>query len=153
MKRFHFILAAAFFLLNTSTDQTFIDPTGTYELISTAKVEDGDTYGYFGEICVKLIDKNKIAMSFYICKGAPGYNSGSFVDTLEYRNNIATYKDKYTTEQACRVEFTFSRTRIKLKETANYEYGNCWGNGVVAFGSFKKISSKIPAIKNPMRDD
>jgi hypothetical protein len=153
MKQFLFIIAAILAIANTSTGQTFVDPTGTYEMDNKTTIKNDDTYGYFGEICVKLIGKNKIAMSFYICKGAPSYNSGSFVDTLDYGNNIAVYKDKYSPENECCVEFTFSKTRIKLIETANYEHGTCWGAGVVAFGSFKKISSKVPVIKNPLRDD
>ena len=135
-----------------SKGQTFINPTGTYELDSKTKIKDGDTYGYFGEINVKLIDSNKIAMIFYICKGAPSYNSGSFVDTLLYHNNIAIYKDKYDTVKSCKVIFTFSNTKIKLQESANYAYGLCWGQGVVAFGNFRKINSKVPVIKDPLRD-
>ena len=69
-------------------DNGSINPNGTYQLDEKTKIKNGDTFGYFGDIKVKLIDNGKIVMSFYICKGAPSYNSGSFVDTLIYKNNI-----------------------------------------------------------------
>lgn len=147
-------LPIVFNLIQTiATGQSFIDPTGTYKLDSKTKTKNGDTYGYFGEIRVKLLDSNKVAMSFYICKGAPAYNSGSFVDTLPFYNNTAIYKDKYDTAKSCMVTFEFSKIKIKLQETANYKYGTCWGQGVVASGSYKKLTSDIPIIKDPLVDD
>jgi hypothetical protein len=132
--------------------KAFLDPTGTYSFDGKTKTKDGDTFGYFGEIKVNLIDTNKIAMSFYICKGAPSYNSGSFVDTLSYRENIAVFRDK-DLKKACTVTFAFSKTKIKIQEAANYEYGTCWGYGVAAFGSYKKTSSKVPIIKDPLTEE
>ena len=129
------------------------NPTGTYKFEGKTKIRDGETFGYFGEIKVKLIDTSRLAMSFYICKGAPSYNSGSFVDTLDYKQNIAVYKDHDHLQSACTVSFTFSKKKIEIKESANYEYGTCWGHGVAAFGSFKKVSNNIPVITDPITSE
>jgi hypothetical protein len=136
----------------SSHRNTFINPTGTYELQVKTKIKDDDTYGYFGEIKIKLLHSNRIAMSFYICKGAPSYNSGSFVDTLEYKNNVAVYSDRYDPEKGCTVTFSFSRNKINVVEKANYDFGTCWGHGVFAFGNYRKKSSKSPVIKDPLTD-
>ena len=126
------------------------DPTGTYKLGSKSQIKDGLQYGYHGEIKVKKLATNKIAISFYICKGAPSSNSGSFVDTLLYENNTAIYRDKYgDTIKNCTLILMFTKSHISLTETANYERGTCWGNGVVADGwTYRKVSGKIPVIKN-----
>jgi hypothetical protein len=154
MKRQLYILSFLFFVNHICFGQSlFINPTGTYKLNSKAKVKDGDTYGNFGEIRVKLLDSNSIVMSFFTCKGAPSYNSGSFIDTLTYDNNSCTFRDKEDTAKACKVVFTFTQKQIDLNETANYEYGTCWGHGVFAYGSFRKTGTKTPVIKNPFMDD
>ena len=133
--------------------QKLIDPTGSYKLQANSRLKDGDRYGWFGDIKVKLLDSHRIAMSFYICKGAPTYNSGSFVDTLAYRNNIAVYKDTFDTVKGCRVTFTFSKRRIELlEEMSANSTGNCWGNGVWAWGPYRKYSSRTPVIKDPLED-
>lgn len=66
-----------------------MDPTGTYKLDSDAEERDGDIYGYFGKIQIKNLSKDQIIMTFMVSKGAPSYNSGSFVDTLSYKDNQA----------------------------------------------------------------
>jgi len=128
--------------LSVVSGQTLLNPTGTYVYQGKTTVKDGDTYGYFGTIQVKKITNSKIVMTFYICKGAPGYNSGSFVDTLDYKNNQAIYA-----EEGCVTIFSFSKTRIAVKDTGN---GSCWGLGVVADGHFMKKSSKRPILIEPL---
>ncbi len=137
---------------NTSKAQKkFINPTGTYKLGNFRK--NDETYGYYGVIKINLIDSNKIAMSFFICKGAPSYNSGDFIDTLLYKNNSAIFVDRDDILKACKVTFRFKKSTVELKETANYEHGPCWGHGVFAFGKFRKVNSKVPVIKDPLVDD
>jgi len=128
--------------LNIAIGQASFNPTGTYVYQGKATIKDGETYGYFGTIQVKKLTDRKIVMTFYICKGAPSYNSGSFVDTLDYKNNraIHIYQDCITT-------FSFSNAGIYVKETSN---GSCWGAGVVAHGHFKKKSSKQPILTEPL---
>jgi hypothetical protein len=133
-------------------DNGFINPTGTYQLDEKTKIKNGDTFGYFGDIKVKLIDNKKVVMSFYICKGAPSYNSGSFVDTMIYKNNIVIYKDKGDTAKGCTTTFVFSKLGITVNEKANYDMGTCWGAGVIAHGFYKKTSYKEPMIKDPLEE-
>src|SRR5690606_5175773 len=80
----------------TGQNNNFIDPSGIYEYDGETVNKDGETYGYFGTIKVLRLDSNQILVSFYICKGAPSYNSGSFVNTLEYSNNRAIYRGDTT---------------------------------------------------------
>jgi hypothetical protein len=121
---------------------SFINPRGTFEYVSKTVIKNGDTYGYFGTIQVKTISNNKIVMTFYICKGATSYNSGSFIDTLDYRNNMAIYKD-----EECITTFVFTNKGIDVKETSK---GDCWGANVYAHGHFRKKSSKQPILVDPL---
>src|SRR5687768_11298298 len=79
---YHFILRSFLILIivcvvssfiadRHSTIQSKFNPTGTYRLDIKTKKRDGEIYGYFGEIRVKMIDDSTIAVSFYVCKGAP----------------------------------------------------------------------------------
>src|ERR1051326_1077732 len=97
----------------TAKTAEFIDPTGSYKLQLKTKKRDGDVYGYFGDIHVKLLDHSKIAMSFYICSGAPAYNSGAFVDTLHYKENTAVYRDS-DSNKGCTVTFKFNRKSVNI---------------------------------------
>ncbi len=112
-----------------------LDPTGTYKFNERTVKRDGDVYGYYGAIRVKLVDTAKIAMSFYVCKGAPGYNSGSFVDTLEYLNERAVYIPD--DDSTCRITFVFKKSGIEVTRIqANLNLGCGFGNGVFADGYF-----------------
>lgn len=130
----------------------FINPTGSYKLVSKTKVRNGETYGYFGNIDVELIGSSRIAMSFYVCKGAPSYNSGSFLDTLDYINNTTVYKTDF--DASCSITFKFSEKGIIVDEKASNDNWGCgFGHAVVAYGFFKKTSSKKPVIKYPLIED
>ncbi len=128
--------------LHIAIRQAFYNPTGTYAYQGKTTEKDGEIYGYFGTIQVKRLTDTKIVMTFYICRGAPGNNSGSFVDTLDYKNNQAIHTDK-----DCVTAFSFSKTGIIVKEISNK---SCWGAGVVAHGLFKKKSSKQPVLADPL---
>jgi hypothetical protein len=132
------MLILLMFTLNRAFGQLILNPTGTYSYQGKTTKKDGDTYGYFGTIQVKKLTASKIVMTFYICEGAPGYNSGSFVDTLHFKNRKAIY-----IENDCVTTFSFTETGIDVKETS---HGSCWGFGVVAHGHFKRKSSKQPIL-------
>ena len=87
---------------------SFVNPSGLYEFDGKSYKKNGETYGYFGTVKVFLLDTNKILVSFYICKGAPSYNSGSFVATLNYSNNQAVYRGDTTVDLTCRLTFRFT---------------------------------------------
>jgi hypothetical protein len=130
---------------------TYINPTGIYKMGGGIK-QGVKVYGYYGEIYVKLLSRDSIAMSFNICKGEPNYSTGSFIDTLLYVNNTAIYKDA---SDSCKIVFIFSKFGIKTKDKTVYSknvlygnYSNCWGAGVDVDDRFyKKVSSKKPLIK------
>lgn len=121
---------------------------GTYEMVSKTIKKGGDVYGYAGEIQVKELPNNRIVLSFFITKGAPSYNSGSFVDTMDLANNLAIYTDKEF-DPSCKITLQFTAKGIQLKQESNHDYFECgFGNGVVAHGFFKRVSSEIPVIKD-----
>ena len=149
MKKMNYIqlyLAWAVVLILSCTSSfaqsNYINPRGTFQYVGKTIVKNDETYGYFGTIQVKTISKNKIVMTFYICIGAMSYNSGSFVDTLDYKNNVAVHK-----QGDCITTFAFTATGINVKETSN---GSCWGIGVIAHGHFRRESSKQSVLVEPL---
>jgi len=154
MRQIILILTIWFFLTSFSQKDSFIDPTGTYKLDSKIKKVGDDTFGYFGEIRLKKLTKNRIVMTFSICKGAPSYNSGSFIDTLEYVDNKSVYKADFDIDPSCEILFYFNEKGVSVKEkTDDYNCGCGFGHAVVADGFYKKISSKQPELRNPMTDE
>lgn len=127
-----------------------IDPTGTYKLNSKAKMRSGDIFGYFGQIQVKKLSEGKIVMTFEVNKGAPSYNSGSFVDTLTYQNNKAIFTNSEL-DASCKIIFDFSKKGVLVKEqTADFNSGCGFGHAVVADGFYRKISNKVPVLTRPL---
>jgi len=124
----------------------FLDPTGTYILKGT--IERNRIMGHSGEIRVKLLDPGQVAMSFYINKGYPGYESGAFTDTLVYNNlNQALYSPPG--DRACTIYFCFQPYKA---ETMQFYKDSCTGCGfgkdVLAAAIFKKLSSEPPVIQD-----
>ncbi|MEI6853620.1 MAG: hypothetical protein WCL06_12285 [Bacteroidota bacterium] len=126
-----------------------VNPTGTYILDNKAIVIEKETYGYAGLIQVKTLSENKILMTFTINKGAPSYNSGSFVDTLSYLNNQAIFTIPES-DASCQITFMFTESGVTVKEKAKDLNTACgFGHAVVADGFFKKVSSLVPVLRNP----
>jgi len=129
------------------SNTTYINPTGTYKLDSKTIKKNGETYGYFGDMKIKLLENSKIVLSLFVCKGAPSYNLGSFVDTLAYQNNIAIYTPEW--DSTCKITFYFKKKGITVDQYQdNLNFGCGFGHGVFADGFYKKTSSKTPIIKN-----
>jgi hypothetical protein len=150
MRQILYILVGLFLTTKVNCQSNYIDPTGTYELDSKTEKKGEDIFGYFGKIQVKKIKQDKIVMTFTICKGAPSYNSGSFVDTLDYNKNIVIYKTP-DFDPSCQIKFDFTDKGIVVKESTNDFNSGCgFGHAVVADGFFKKISSSEPLLKDPM---
>ena len=158
MKHFPFttiFICGLFLLPNFSTGQTkkVITPNGVYEFSGKTVKRNGETYGYFGNIKVLLLDTNKILVSFYICKGAPSYNSGSFVDTLNYINNIAIYTGDTSLDRSCKLTFTFIATGINVNlQSENPNFACGFGHAVDAYGYYRKIKGRIPTKEEILRD-
>jgi hypothetical protein len=137
----------------TTKPNIFINPTGRYELESDTERIGEDRYGYSGEIRVKLLEGNRIAVGFYIDKGAPSYNSGSFLDTLAYDDSIAVYRP-LEDDSTCALSLLFSKKGVlSTEQTADYNSGCGFGYAVVANGFFKKISSDAPTELDPMAQE
>lgn len=129
----------------------YIDPTGTYKLDNKTKEKNREVYGYSGYIQVKKISNDKIVMTFEVNKGAPSYNSGSFVDTLTYKNNIALYTVPDDIDSTCKITFHFDKKGVTVvEETADYNSGCGFGHAVVANGFYKRTSSKTPILTEPL---
>src|SRR5882757_3822341 len=108
-----FILSVLFFSrlsFSGESTQAFLDPTGTYVLMGTVK--KNRVTGHSGEIRVRLLDSQRIALCFYINKGYPGYESGSFIDTLAYDDSSSRYTP--TADSTCAVLFYFHRRRVEI---------------------------------------
>jgi hypothetical protein len=120
----------------------FINPSGYYSLDSKTRLDSGETYGYFGTLKVKLIDSARVFVDFYVCKGAPGYNSGSFEDTLFYKNGIAVYTT--ADDNTCIITFNFNTTGGATVEekTKDLNQGCGFGSGVAANGFYRRITEE-----------
>lgn len=133
--------------------KTFHNPTGTYVLDSKTEKRNGEIYGYFGTAEVILLDSTSIIMNFEVCKGAPSYNSGSFLDTLVYKDNIAVYTD-LESDSTCRVVYAFTAKGIQVEQFSDKYYSACgFGHAVDAQGYYKKKSGKIPQIKELLKEN
>jgi hypothetical protein len=148
MKPATFLIALFLTLSSFSIQTTYIDPTGTYVLDSKTTKKDGEVYGYTGKIQVKKLGSSKIIMTFVVNKGAPSYNSGSFVDTLNYKNNRSIYTNTEA-DSTCKITFDFNKRGVDVREeTADYNHGCSFGHAVVANGFYKRISSKISVLRD-----
>jgi uncharacterized protein YecT (DUF1311 family) len=141
-------------LINSSprkyaADKYKVNPTGYYSLDNKTETKNGETYGYFGDIELKEISKNKIVMRLFVCRGAPGYNSGTLTDTLVVINNKIVYTTEY--DPSCKLIFTLYRLGIMVEQFADDPNFACgFGHAVDAYGFYKKKSSKIPTDKELM---
>jgi hypothetical protein len=150
MRQIVLLIASIIIFTGFAVQTKYIDPTGTYKLDRNTEIKNGETYGYSGQIKVKKISLEKIAMTFEFNKGAPSYNSGSFVDTLIYIDNRAVYIIPEA-DTTCKITFVFDKKRVIVKEeTADYNSGCGFGHAVVADGHYKKTSNKIPILSEPL---
>jgi hypothetical protein len=143
-----FVLSAAFLIQLFSPDHSlprFIDPTGTYVLMGTIK--KNRITGHSGEIRVQLLDRERIALCFYINKGYPGYESGSFIDTLAYVDSSSRYSP--TTDSNCAILFYFHHKTVEIMELYADPLSGCgFPNGVLIAAIFDKTSADRPVIQD-----
>jgi hypothetical protein len=131
-------------LLSTDNNQTFINPTGTY--ILKGEVRDNKVVSHSGEIRVKLLQPELLTICFFIDKGYPGYESGSFLDTLRYEENAAVYA---THDSGCMLRFYFKPNGVELIHIFSQNGGDCgFAPGVLTGAFFRKTSSGVPVIQN-----
>ena len=128
----------------------FINPTGTYELITHHTTDStGVVWGYSGEIRVRLLDSSRIAVGFLFDEGGYAHHTGEFVDTLAYKNNVAVYTCPED-DSTCVLTLTFLWYKVvAVEQTDDYNWGCGFGQGVNATGIFKRVSSKPPKSLEP----
>jgi hypothetical protein len=139
------ILAIVLMSSVVSAQPRFIDPTGTYRLVSKSAKRNGEIHGRHGELRALLLDSARVAISLHVSNGAPAYNSGSVVDTIPYARNTATYRYDST----CTITITlYDRGKsVRVSSTAPVDQSVCgFGWGVRPEGRFRRVSRKAPAI-------
>jgi hypothetical protein len=146
MKKF-LILPLFFFFGSplTAITQDFVNPTGTYLLKGESK--NSQIVGHYGELRVRLLDTNTIALAFYFNKGYPGYESGSFTDTLHYYDNRAVYKP--AADSSCSMYFSFDSRSVELDQSISDPHSNCgFRPGVIIPVVVTKTSTETPVIQD-----
>jgi hypothetical protein len=140
-----FAMVTGQFLFSDESVTKFIDPTGTYTLVG--KVKKNLVVSHSGEIRVRLLDSGKLAICFYMNKGYPGYQSGSFIDTLPYIENAARYTPP--TDTNCTIVFQFTLRAVETMALYNAPQCNCGlGAGVITAAIFDKSSGDKPIIQD-----
>lgn len=128
-----------------AADPDFINPTGTYTL--TGIVRNNRVISHSGELRVRLISPEKVALCFYMNKGYPGYESGAFMDTLPYEENRIFYTP--TADTGCSVLFNFMPHTVEIMKIYSDIHSGCgFGQGVLAASIFDKTSSEPPIIQD-----
>jgi len=123
----------------------FIDPTGTYTLTGTIKKHR--VMGHSGELRVQLLDSSRVAIAFYINKGYPNYESGSFTDTLKYNDDIARYTPACDSD--CTIIFWFADKSMELRGLYKDPHTSCgFAVGVMTAAIFQKTSWEKPVIQD-----
>jgi hypothetical protein len=149
---FALLLCSLFFAAGHATlsSSSSINPTGTY--ILKGNIKGNRIMGHFGEIRVKLLEENKIAICFYINSGYPDYHSGSFIDTLDYQDGLATYLPARSS--GCSILFCFAIKEVETEQLFTDPRSSCgFGTGVMASAIFNKYSMEIPIIQDLSRHD
>ena len=140
-----FILWLAFFIQPFPGKPGFIDPTGTY--ILTGTIKNNRITGHSGELRVRLLEDHTVAVCFYINKGYPGYESGSFIDTLTYEENRIYYTPGKAS--SCTVLFSFADREVAITQIYSDPHSGCgFGGGVLIPATFRKTSGDIPIIQD-----
>ncbi|SRR5258708_2937247 len=144
MKIFFFLSLLLPGLLPSDNNQTFIDPTGTY--ILKGEVRDNKVTSHSGEIRVKLLGHELLTLCFFIDKGYPGYESGSFLDTLSYEDNAAVYSSR---DSSCMLRFAFKQGGVEMIHIFAQNSNDCgFAPGVLTGAFFRKASSGVPVIQH-----
>ena len=117
--------------------QPFVNPTGTYRLSERRSKRRG-------EMRVVLADRTHIAIRLVVSSGAPAFDAGLIVDTLEYANNAAVYNGADRDGGSCRIVLMFSRSGTRSDED---NAGSCSGtNGVATAGFYRRVNRRARTL-------
>ena len=124
----------------------FIDPTGTY--ILKGFVDKNQIMGQYGEIRIKMLSHEALALCFFINSGYPDYQTGAFVDTIPYKeDNLALAKPGPLAD--CRILFCFTPKALQTSLMYTDPASNCgFPKGVLVPAYFYKYSSAVPIIQD-----
>jgi hypothetical protein len=132
-------------LLCSGVAPEFVNPTGTYTLTGT--VRKHHVLGHSGEVRVELLDSGRIAISCYINKGYPNYESGSLMDTLLYDDNVARYHP--SNDSTCTIIFHFYPKTVEILGLYDDPHSACgFATGVMTAAIFEKTSWDKPVIQD-----
>ena len=108
---------------------------GIYEDVISKK------YGLSASITVYPEFDDYIIFYIKIQKGGPSYSSGTLLGRARIDNGVATFIDS---ENYCKLSLTFTKNSLIVRSLqGQYECG--FGGGVIADGTYKRISKKIPS--------
>ena len=144
------LLALPFFIASCTSND--FDPTGTYILQRPSKTVNGETFGYFGEIQIKQLEQNKMVLSLFVCRGAPGYCIGTIRDTLELKNKTLKYTCSSIDEPGS-IYFYFTKKGINVIEKNADQSSFCgFGHNVHAKGFYQFKSRRTKINEDPSQD-
>ncbi len=144
----YILILVAFLTTRDCFSQIQTDIEGYYDLVSKTQKKNGEVYGYTGSLQIKRIAKNKHVIVIYACKGAPSYNSGVLIDTVEYNtdNIICTC----TCDSSCKIQIRFKGNKAFVEHNAgDYNFSCGFGHGVVATGTYKKSGKAVRKLIDP----
>jgi hypothetical protein len=145
MKSIFFLSSSFVYFLFFSERHGFVNPTGTY--ILKGEIKNSKIVGHSGELRVRLLDSARVALSFYINKGYPGYESGSLMDTLHYEDNQTIYHP--SNDSSCAIYFAFEDGSAEVFDALTDPHSGCgFGPGVMIPAIFDKTSSEVPVIQD-----
>jgi len=141
----YLLLSSSGFYWPSSTPPEFIDPTGTY--ILKGVIEKNVIKSHYGELRVKLLNRQLAAVCFYINTGYPDYKSGSFLDTLPYEEDHLQYKPPGKDD--CSLFFYFGPQAAEIQQAYADPHSSCgFAKDVIISTFFKKYSDEKPVIQD-----
>jgi len=124
---------------------SFLNPTGTY--ILKGIVKNNRITGHSGELRVRLLNDQTVALCFYINSGYPAYRSVSLLDTLIYDNNTAIYQPAQDT--ACAIHFFFGLRKVEISKVMSDPHSDCgFAPEVLIPMTIPRVTSEVPVIQN-----
>jgi len=123
-----------------SGKKKYINPSGTYELVSKTIHRNNEVFGRMGEIKVINLSRTKIILRMDLSAGATSYNSGEFIDTMNYDGHTCVNRSMED-DRSCKIRFVFSTQGVKVfQRSDDANFGCGFGHAVYADGFYRKIN-------------
>lgn len=118
---------------------TYID--GNSEIIRKL-ADGGQTEGAGGYLALEQSGPDSLKFELNLFKGAPNYHSGTAEGMLSLKDNVATFFSTEYGDNGCKITFTFNGDEIVVEQVEGSDIECGFGQGVVAFGTYKKDDDK-----------